>query len=73
MMRPSVNAMAMTYDLALETPELCTTVSPITGELVNRFLHVAMNAEEVVQQNRLQRRLGQLTGTCFQRCVGMTP
>jgi len=22
-------------------------------------------------QNRMQRRLGQLTGTCFQRCVGM--
>ena len=22
-------------------------------------------------QNKMQRRLGQLTGTCFQRCVGM--
>ena len=22
-------------------------------------------------QNRMQRKLGQLTGTCFQRCVGM--
>ena len=71
MMRPSVNAMAMTFDLALQAPELCMTTSPITGEPVNRFLHIAMSAEEVVQQNRLQRRLGQLTGTCFQRCVGM--
>jgi len=25
----------------------------------------------VVMQNRMQRRLGQRTGTCFQRCVGM--
>ncbi|MGE5123496.1 MAG: 4-hydroxyphenylacetate 3-hydroxylase C-terminal domain-containing protein, partial [Acidobacteriaceae bacterium] len=38
---------------------------------VNRFLHVAISAEDVVMQNRMQRRLGQLTGTCFQRCVGM--
>ena len=22
-------------------------------------------------QNKMQRRMGQLTGTCFQRCVGM--
>jgi 4-hydroxybutyryl-CoA dehydratase/vinylacetyl-CoA-Delta-isomerase len=71
MMRPSVNAMAMTYDLAQEDPELCAASSPFTGERVNRFLHIAMSAEEVVQQNKLQRRLGQLTGTCFQRCVGM--
>jgi 4-hydroxybutyryl-CoA dehydratase/vinylacetyl-CoA-Delta-isomerase len=25
----------------------------------------------VVQQNKMQRRMGQLTGTCFQRCVGI--
>src|SRR4030042_909233 len=71
MIRPSVNAMAKTYDLALEAPELGTVKSPFTGEMVNRFLHIATSAEEVVLQNRMQRRLGQLTGTCFQRCVGM--
>jgi hypothetical protein len=27
--------------------------------------------EDLVLQNKMQRRLGQLTGTCFQRCVGM--
>jgi 4-hydroxybutyryl-CoA dehydratase/vinylacetyl-CoA-Delta-isomerase len=71
MIRPSVNAMAKTYDLALEAPDLASVTSPFTGERVNRFLHVAMSADEVVQQNLMQRRLGQLTGTCFQRCVGM--
>lgn len=71
MIRPSVNAMAKTYDLALEEAELATVWSPFTGERVNRFLHVAMSEEQVVQQNKLQRRLGQLTGSCFQRCVGM--
>ncbi len=71
MLRPSINAMAKTYDLALDDPGLATVRSPLTGEQVNRFLHVATSAEEVVQQNKMQRRLGQLTGTCFQRCVGM--
>jgi 4-hydroxybutyryl-CoA dehydratase/vinylacetyl-CoA-Delta-isomerase len=71
MIRPSVNAMAMSYQLASEQPELATAESPLTGTRVNRFLHIATCAEDVVQQNRMQRRLGQLTGTCFQRCVGM--
>jgi 4-hydroxybutyryl-CoA dehydratase/vinylacetyl-CoA-Delta-isomerase len=71
MMRPSINAMAMTYELETEKPDLATALSPYTGEPVNRFLHVAMQAQDVVQQNQLQRCLGQLTGTCFQRCVGM--
>src|SRR5512139_652182 len=71
MIRPSVNAMAKTYDLARQQPDLATALSPFTGERVNRFLHIAMSADEVVLQNKMQRRLGQLTGTCFQRCVGM--
>ena len=71
MIRPSINAMAKTYDLALEAPELATVQSTIIGERINRFLHVATSAEQVVAQNKMQRRLGQLTGTCFQRCVGM--
>ena len=71
MLRPSINAMAMTYDLASEDPHLATAFSPLTGQPVNRFLHVARSPEEVVLQNHMQRRLGQLTGTCFQRCVGM--
>ncbi len=71
MIRPSINAVAETYKLAEEHPELGTAVSPLTGEQVNRFLHIAQTAEDLVRQNKMQRRLGQLTGTCFQRCVGM--
>ncbi|MEM7336186.1 MAG: 4-hydroxyphenylacetate 3-hydroxylase N-terminal domain-containing protein [Chloroflexota bacterium] len=69
--RPSINAIAETYDLAVRRPDLATAMSPFTGERVNRFLHVATSPEELVLQNKMQRRLGQLTGTCFQRCVGM--
>jgi 4-hydroxybutyryl-CoA dehydratase/vinylacetyl-CoA-Delta-isomerase len=71
MIRPSINAVAETYDLALRRPDLATALSPFTGERVNRFLHIATSPEDLVHQNKMQRRLGQLTGTCFQRCVGM--
>ncbi|MBO6940444.1 MAG: 4-hydroxybutyryl-CoA dehydratase [Deltaproteobacteria bacterium] len=69
--QPSIAAVAMTYDLALADPELATAHSSISDTRVNRFLHVTESADDVVQQNQMQRRLGQLTGTCFQRCVGM--
>lgn len=71
MIRPSINALAKTYDLAMAAPELASVVSPFTGERVSRFLHVCTNVQDLVLQNKMQRKLGQLTGTCFQRCVGM--
>ena len=69
--RPSVNAMAATYDASAEDLDLATARSALTGNLVNRFLHVAGSAADLVAQGKMQRRLGQVTGTCFQRCVGM--
>jgi len=71
MIRPSINAVAKTYDLANENPDLASAKSSICGKTVNRFLHVTESVDDVVMQNRMQRKLGQLTGTCFQRCVGM--
>jgi 4-hydroxybutyryl-CoA dehydratase / vinylacetyl-CoA-Delta-isomerase len=71
MIRPSINAVAETYDLAAQEPELASAKSSLTGIQVNRFLHIAEGAQDLVDQNRMQRKLGQLTGTCFQRCVGM--
>lgn len=71
MIRPSINAVAETFDLAQRHPDLGSAESSLTGEKVNRFLHIAESAEDLVKQNKMQRRLGQLTGTCFQRCVGM--
>jgi len=71
MIRPSINAMAATYDLGLSHPELALTISDLTREPISRFLHISKSAEDLVKQNKMQRRLGQITGTCFQRCVGM--
>lgn len=69
--RPSAEAMAETYELGVREPDLGTVQSELTGEPVNRFLHIAKSAQDLYMQNKMQRKLGQLTGTCFQRCVGM--
>ncbi|MEO7331764.1 MAG: 4-hydroxyphenylacetate 3-hydroxylase N-terminal domain-containing protein [Minicystis sp.] len=74
MIRPSINAVAETYDLALREPDLATarsSLSGLSGQRVNRFLQITESVDDVVAQNKMQRKLGQLTGTCFQRCVGM--
>ena len=71
MIRPSINAVAETYDLAIREEELASAQSSITGQKVNRFLHIAESAQDLVLQNKMQRKMGQNTGTCFQRCVGM--
>ncbi len=69
--RPSMNALKMTFDLALADPELATAWSPLIEARVNRFLHIVESPEDLVAKNRMQRRMGQLTGTCFQRCAGL--
>src|ERR671918_1971366 len=71
MIRPSINAVAETYELAEKDPELASVHSSLSETSVNRFLHITESAADLVNQNRMQRKLGQLTATCFQRCVGM--
>ena len=71
MVWPSINALKASYDLATNDPELATAKSHLTGESVNRFLHVPHSSQDLVMKNRMQRRMGQITGTCFQRCAGL--
>ncbi len=73
MIRPSMNSVAMTYELA-EKPEyreLMTATSNLTGKTVNRFCHLHQSTEDLVKKVKMQRLLGQKTAACFQRCVGM--
>lgn len=71
MIWPSINALKATYDLAEQDPELATAHSPYLNKPVNRFLHIPTSSQDLVRKNRMQRRLGQITGTCFQRCAGL--
>src|SRR5690348_6627260 len=68
---PSINAMAETYRLATERPELGSAKSGIADVLTNRFLHVPTGPQDLVTKHEMQRELGRRTGTCFQRCVGL--
>jgi 4-hydroxybutyryl-CoA dehydratase/vinylacetyl-CoA-Delta-isomerase len=71
--KPSINAAAATYDIAHDSKfeELSTAKSHITNEKINRFNHIHQSVQDLVKKVKLLRVLGQKTGTCFQRCVGM--
>lgn len=71
--RPSINSVAATYALAHDPDhrDLATAESDIVGARVNRFTHLFRDPADLVRKVELQRVLGRLTGTCFQRCVGM--
>ena len=71
--RPSLNSIGMTYELANqpEYEDLMTAVSSLNGEKVNRFTHLHQSTDDLVKKVKMQRLLGQKTGACFQRCVGM--
>ncbi|MDD5017802.1 MAG: 4-hydroxyphenylacetate 3-hydroxylase family protein [Eubacteriales bacterium] len=73
MIRPSMNAVAMTYELAQheEYKDLMTAKSSLSGEVVNRFTYLHQSTDDLVKKVKMLRLLGQKTGSCFQRCVGM--
>ena len=72
-LRPSLNSVRMTYDLAQipEYQDLMTAISPLTNQRVNRFTHIHQSTQDLMNKVKMQRLLGQMTGACFQRCVGM--
>jgi 4-hydroxybutyryl-CoA dehydratase / vinylacetyl-CoA-Delta-isomerase len=70
---PSVEAVAATYELAHDPAfhGIATAFSDLTSRPVNRFVHLFRSPDDLVKKVLLQRELGRITGTCFQRCVGM--
>ncbi|HAA90172.1 MAG: Vinylacetyl-CoA Delta-isomerase [Thermoanaerobacterales bacterium 50_218] len=73
MIRPSINCCAMTYKLA-ELPEyedIMTATSALTGRKINRFTHLHQSTEDLIKKVKMLRLVGQMTGACFQRCVGL--
>jgi 4-hydroxybutyryl-CoA dehydratase/vinylacetyl-CoA-Delta-isomerase len=71
--RPSLNSVKMTYALAHDPAhqDLMTAVSHLTGQRINRFCHLHQSTDDLVKKVKMLRLLGQQTGSCFQRCVGM--
>ncbi len=73
MIAPHINTVAKTYELAHmpEHRDLMTAVSHLTGERIHRYTHMFQSADDLVKKIQMLRLLGQVTGTCFQRCVGL--
>ena len=71
--RPSINCVGMTYELAQheEYADLMLATSSLTGKKINRFTHLHQSTEDLINKVKMLRLLGQKTGSCFQRCVGM--
>jgi len=72
LVRPSVNAVATTYDCAHDeaTKPLFRVRSSLTGEEVNRFTLLHQSTDDLINKVRVQRHCGNVTCCCFQRCVG---
>jgi len=70
---PHMRSAAMTYALASDDKykDIATATSHLTGRTISRFTHVHRNIEDLIKKIKFLRVLGQKTGTCFQRCVGL--
>lgn len=73
MIRPSINCVAVTYDLANDPQyaDLMTAKSNLTGATINRFGNLHQSTDDLRKKVKMQRLCGQKTASCFQRCVGM--
>lgn len=72
-LRPSLNSVRMTYDLAQDPQyaDLMVVTSQLTGNKINRFTNIHTCTEDLKNKVKMQRLCGQKTAACFQRCVGM--
>ncbi|MEB3101845.1 4-hydroxyphenylacetate 3-hydroxylase family protein [Ferviditalea candida] len=72
-MRPHINSASVTYEIANDPVhgQVASAVSHLTGRKINRWTHIPQNQEDLVNKAKMLRVAGQITGTCFQRCVGM--
>lgn len=70
---PSRRCLEETYDMAFmpEYEDLMTAESQFTGHKINRFNNIHRDREDLLKKVKLQRLMGQRTGSCFQRCVIM--
>jgi 4-hydroxybutyryl-CoA dehydratase/vinylacetyl-CoA-Delta-isomerase len=70
-LRPSLNALAMTYQMAWDSAHEHLMVRlDEEGRKINAFTALHKSTADLVDKVRALRLLGQCTGTCFQRCVG---
>ncbi|UCC65605.1 MAG: 4-hydroxybutyryl-CoA dehydratase, partial [Anaerolineae bacterium] len=70
-LRPSLNALAKTYELAGDPRYSDLFVRRgLDGKGINCFTSLHHSTQDLLDKVKALRILGQETGTCFQRCVG---
>ena len=70
---PCIHTMGTTFEEALkpENEELCTAISHLSGEKINRFNHIHQNTDDLHKKQDMTRLLCRLLGGCTQRCMGI--
>lgn len=68
-----LNTIGTTFDEAAkpENQDLCTAISHLTGERINRFTHIHQNTDDLHNKQDMTRMLCQKVGGCIQRCMGI--
>ena len=68
-----LEVIGLTFDAAYdpETEGLCTAVSHLSGEKINRFCHVHQSADVLHNKQEMTRVLCRKAGYCIQRCMGI--
>jgi len=70
---PTLNVIGLTFDCAADPKyqDLCTAISHLNGERINRFCHIHHSTNDLHKKQDMTRFLCQKTGGCIQRCMGI--
>ena len=65
--RPSMNSVKMTYDLAHDPQyaDLMTATSHLSGKKINRFCHIHRSADDLLKKQEMTRLYCRQTGGCI--------
>jgi hypothetical protein len=70
LLQPSLNSMMLTYSIS-HNPRWQAASDLLDGEPISLWTHPYFSKEDMIRKVDLERTLGRMTGSCFQRCVGM--
>ncbi|MDQ7792808.1 MAG: 4-hydroxyphenylacetate 3-hydroxylase N-terminal domain-containing protein [bacterium] len=69
---PGINVIGETYARADDPAyaDVCTAISHLTEEPINRFCHLHRSVDDLLRKQRMTRLLCHRVGGCIQRCMG---
>jgi 4-hydroxyphenylacetate 3-monooxygenase/4-hydroxybutyryl-CoA dehydratase/vinylacetyl-CoA-Delta-isomerase len=67
-----INVISKTFELVNHPDyrDLLTARSHLSGKRINRFTHINQSAEDLMQKQKMIRKICRLVGGCIQRCMG---